>query len=151
MKVIASMAIVTTRPLAYSAEAMPPAASIWLKTQPPKISPLALVSAGMAATRTVSSPRGSTGTGKALSDGAVAGFKGLASAAECDDTLLNPQCSDCRRLGSLVPARARREGNLKRLWPNLTGSRRRLTTSRRYERRATLSRQNQKSALSILY
>jgi hypothetical protein len=66
----------------------------------------------MAATRTVSSPRGSTGTGKALSDGAVAGFKGLASAAECDDTLLNPQCSDSHRAGNLVPACAWREANL---------------------------------------
>src|ERR1700678_3188059 len=37
---------------------MPPAWSIWLITQPPKISPLTLVSRGMAIRRTVSSPRG---------------------------------------------------------------------------------------------
>src|SRR6516162_9285468 len=60
MNVIASMAMVTTRPFAYSEQAMPPAASIWLRTQPPKISPFALVSAGMAETLTVTSPRGST-------------------------------------------------------------------------------------------
>src|SRR5271157_165381 len=37
---------------------MPPAWSIWLITQPPKMSPLMLVSRGMAITRIVSSPRG---------------------------------------------------------------------------------------------
>src|SRR6185437_11264757 len=58
MKVIASTAIVTTLPCARSTAAMPPAWSIWLITQPPKMSPLALVSAGMAMRRTVSSPCG---------------------------------------------------------------------------------------------
>src|SRR5271166_2540428 len=59
MKVMASTAIVTTRPWARSTAAMPPAWSIWLNTQPPKMSPLALVSFGMATRRTVSSPCGS--------------------------------------------------------------------------------------------
>src|SRR5262245_28014401 len=58
MNVIASTAMVTTRPCARSTPAMPPAWSMRDSTQPPKMSPLALVSAGMALMRTVSSPRG---------------------------------------------------------------------------------------------
>src|SRR5215813_3576578 len=58
MNVIASTEIVTTRPCARSTPAMPPAWSMRDSTQPPKMSPLALVSAGMALMRTVSSPRG---------------------------------------------------------------------------------------------
>ena len=58
MKVMASTAMVTTRPRARSTPAMPPAWSMRDSTQPPKISPLALVSAGIALMRTVSSPRG---------------------------------------------------------------------------------------------
>ena len=48
MKVMASTATVTTRPLARSMAAMAPAMSIWLITQPPKMSPAGLVSAGIA-------------------------------------------------------------------------------------------------------
>ncbi len=50
--------MVTARPRARSTAAMPPAWSMRDSTQPPKISPLALVSAGMAMTRTVKAPRG---------------------------------------------------------------------------------------------
>lgn len=59
MKCMASTATVTTRPCARSTPAMPPAWSICDITQPPKMSPLALVSAGIAMVRTVRSPRGS--------------------------------------------------------------------------------------------
>src|SRR5947208_669047 len=58
MNVIRSTTSVTTRPRARSTPAMPPAWSMCAITQPPKISPLALVSAGIAMVRTVSSPRG---------------------------------------------------------------------------------------------
>src|SRR4029079_18633627 len=58
MNVIASRAMVTTRPWARSTPAMPPAWSMRDSTQPPKMSPLALVSAGIALIRTVSVPRG---------------------------------------------------------------------------------------------
>ena len=60
IKCMASSATVTTRPCDRSTPAMPPATSICDSTQPPKISPLALVSAGMAIVRTVNSPRGSS-------------------------------------------------------------------------------------------
>jgi hypothetical protein len=63
MKVIASTAIVTTRPRAHSTPAMPPAWSMCAITQPPKMSPLALVSAGIAMVRTVSAPRGTLSSG----------------------------------------------------------------------------------------
>ena len=43
-----STATVTARPRPRSTAAMPPAISIWDMTQPPKMSPLALASAGMA-------------------------------------------------------------------------------------------------------
>src|SRR5690606_7772826 len=59
MKVMASTATVTTRPLTRSTAAMAPAMSIWLITQPPKISPAGLVSAGMARVRMVRAPLGS--------------------------------------------------------------------------------------------
>src|SRR5690606_5962962 len=59
MKVIASTATVTTRPVTRSTAAMAPAMSIWLITQPPKMSPAGLVSAGMARVRMVSVPEGS--------------------------------------------------------------------------------------------
>ena len=51
-------AAVTTRPLARSAARMPQARSICAITQPPKISPAALASAGMASVRSVRSPTG---------------------------------------------------------------------------------------------
>src|SRR5690606_15412563 len=57
---ISLTAAVTTRPLARSAARMPQARSICAMTQPPKISPAALVSAGMASVLSVSSPIGST-------------------------------------------------------------------------------------------
>jgi len=58
MKVMASSAMVTARPWLRSTAAMPPAWSMRDSTQPPKMSPLALVSPGMALMRTVSVPRG---------------------------------------------------------------------------------------------
>src|SRR5690606_14887072 len=59
MKLMASTATVATRPPTCSTAAMAPAMSIWLITQPPKMSPAALVSAGMAMVRMVMAPRGS--------------------------------------------------------------------------------------------
>jgi len=56
MKVIESTATVTTRPFARSTAAIAPAISIWLITQPPKMSPAGFVSAGIARVRTVSAP-----------------------------------------------------------------------------------------------
>jgi hypothetical protein len=58
-KFIASIATVTVRDLAILEANTPPPISIWLKSQPPKISPLALVSAGIASVRMQRSPRGS--------------------------------------------------------------------------------------------
>src|SRR5690606_24843243 len=58
MKVMPSTATVTTRPLTRSMAAMAPAMSIWLITQPPKMSPAGLVSAGMARVLMVSAPLG---------------------------------------------------------------------------------------------
>jgi hypothetical protein len=54
-----STATVTTRPLATVVADIFPAMSISDMIQPPKISPLGLVSVGMASTREASSPRGS--------------------------------------------------------------------------------------------
>src|SRR5271170_7168698 len=51
-------AMVATRPSARWPAKMPPEMSICASTHPPKISPLGLVSAGMASVRVVSSPRG---------------------------------------------------------------------------------------------
>src|SRR5690606_9662720 len=56
-KVMASTATVTTRPWARRAATTPPAISIWLSTQPPKISPLPFMSAGIGAERITGSPR----------------------------------------------------------------------------------------------
>ena len=53
---MALIATVATRPPATSAPATPPARSICDNSQPPKMSPLALVSRGMATVRRVSSP-----------------------------------------------------------------------------------------------
>ena len=51
MNFIASMAMVATRPSARVPPTIPPAMSIWLSTQPPKISPLTFTSAGIAKVR----------------------------------------------------------------------------------------------------
>src|SRR3954453_63515 len=56
---MASMATVTVRDFAILDANTPPPMSIWLSSQPPKISPLALVSAGIASVRMQRSPRGS--------------------------------------------------------------------------------------------
>src|SRR6478735_10931768 len=53
------MATVTVRDLASFDANTPPPTSIWLSSQPPKMSPLALVSAGIASVRMQRSPRGS--------------------------------------------------------------------------------------------
>src|SRR3712207_1122850 len=53
-------ATVATRPRASAPAAMPPATSIRDISQPPKMSPAGLVSAGMARVRTASSPLGSS-------------------------------------------------------------------------------------------
>src|SRR5207302_1103110 len=50
---------VTTRPSAHRVAVIAPAASISDMIQPPKMSPLGLVSAGIARVRAASSPRGS--------------------------------------------------------------------------------------------
>src|SRR5690606_8166900 len=60
---MASTATVTTRPWQRSTAAIAPAMSIWLITQPPKMSTAGLVSAGMASVRMVSEPVGSVGLG----------------------------------------------------------------------------------------
>src|SRR4051812_35077058 len=56
---MASIATVTVRDCAVLEAKMPPPRSIWLSSQPPKISPLALVSAGIARVRMQRSPPGS--------------------------------------------------------------------------------------------
>jgi len=53
-----SMATVATRPPATSLAVTIPARSIWHSSQPPKISPMGLVSAGMATVRSERSPWG---------------------------------------------------------------------------------------------
>ena len=58
-------ATVATRPLARAPAVMPPATSIWDISQPPKMSPLGLVSRGMARVRMAISPRGSGGASAA--------------------------------------------------------------------------------------
>jgi hypothetical protein len=50
---------VTVRDFASLEANTPPPMSIWLNSQPPKMSPLALVSAGIAKVRMQRSPRGS--------------------------------------------------------------------------------------------
>src|SRR6476661_4105036 len=57
MNSIRSMAIVATGPLERSRAIMPPALSIWLRTQPPKMWPLALMSAGPGIRRRIGSRR----------------------------------------------------------------------------------------------
>src|SRR5882757_1650488 len=56
---MASIATVTVRDFAILDANTPPPMSIWLSSQPPKISPLALVSAGIATVRVQRSPPGS--------------------------------------------------------------------------------------------
>src|SRR5688500_12003206 len=56
MNSIASIATVATRPSASRAATMPAAMSIWERTQPPKIWPLALMSPGRGTTRNIASP-----------------------------------------------------------------------------------------------
>ena len=55
---IAKTRTVTVRDLASFDANTPPPTSIWLSSQPPKMSPLALVSAGIASVRVQRSPRG---------------------------------------------------------------------------------------------
>ena len=55
---MASMATVTVRDFATFDAKMPPPMSIWLSSQPPKMSPFWLVSAGIASVRVQSSPSG---------------------------------------------------------------------------------------------
>ena len=63
---MASMATVTTRPCARSAATTPPAMSICERIQPPKMSPLALASAGRGTVR-ITAERG-----RAMSDSLAA-------------------------------------------------------------------------------
>src|SRR3546814_18994090 len=55
MNCIASMATVATGPNASLAATMPPAISIWLKTQPPKMWPFVLMSPGRGTVRNMGS------------------------------------------------------------------------------------------------
>src|SRR5258708_12501517 len=55
---MASIATVTVRDFAILDAKIPPPISIWLSSQPPKISPFALVSAGIARGRVQRTPRG---------------------------------------------------------------------------------------------
>src|SRR3990170_8413787 len=55
---MASTATVAARPAARALAVMPPAISICDSTQPPKMSPLGLASAGMASVRVARVPRG---------------------------------------------------------------------------------------------
>src|SRR5829696_5282927 len=59
MNSIRSIAIVATGPPERSRAMMPPALSIWLKTQPPKMWPFALMSPGLGISRRMGSPRSS--------------------------------------------------------------------------------------------
>src|SRR3546814_16596988 len=67
---MASTATVATRPAARAPAVMPPAMSICDSTQPPKMSPLGLASAGMARVRVASVPRGRPGD-SAVMDSAI--------------------------------------------------------------------------------
>src|SRR5258708_1379902 len=58
-KLIASIATVTVRDFAILEAKMPPPISIWMSSQPPKMSPFWLVSAGIASVRIDRSPQGS--------------------------------------------------------------------------------------------
>src|SRR5580700_10557022 len=64
------MATVTTRPPARRTATVPPARSIWHSSQPPKMSPCGLVSAGMAMVRIAGSVSGGTST---AADGVAVG------------------------------------------------------------------------------
>src|ERR1700692_1325560 len=72
------MATVTTRPPACRTATVAPARSIWQSSQPPKISPCGLVSAGMAMVRIAGSVSGGTST--AVEVAAVGSDIGLQSA-----------------------------------------------------------------------
>src|ERR1700686_3868880 len=72
------MATVTTRPPACRTATVAPARSIWQSSQPPKISPCGLVSAGMAMVRIAGSASGGTST--AVEGPAVGSDIGLQSA-----------------------------------------------------------------------
>src|SRR5947209_655548 len=54
-KVMAVIATVTVRPFARRVATVPPARSIWERSQPPKMSPCGLASAGIAIARNVGS------------------------------------------------------------------------------------------------
>src|SRR3981081_1530196 len=59
--VIPVMATVATRPCARCDATLPPARSIWASSQPPKMSPLGLASAGIAMARKAGSPASEAG------------------------------------------------------------------------------------------
>src|SRR5580700_4002056 len=75
---MAVMATVTTRPPVRRTATDAPARSIWHNSQPPKISPCGLVSAGMAMVRIAGSVSGGTST--AVEGAAVGSDIGLQSA-----------------------------------------------------------------------
>src|SRR3954470_8238757 len=60
MNSIRSMATVATGPMARCEATIPPAMSIWLSTQPPKMWPLALMSPGPGTTRRIGSALGAS-------------------------------------------------------------------------------------------
>src|SRR5215831_18727880 len=78
---MAVIATVTQRPLARRVAAVPPARSICDNSQPPKMSPCGLASAGMAMARKAGSARGG------LPDGSEAGIGNPTSAS---DTRISP-------------------------------------------------------------
>src|SRR5512140_3309075 len=72
LKMNSFTATVAIRPLAWRAAITPPARSTWAMTQPPKMSPLALLSAGMGITLSTSS----LSTGKGGPEGRVSADMG---------------------------------------------------------------------------
>src|ERR1700693_3897819 len=69
-----AIATVTTRPRARRVANVLPARSIWHSSQPPKMSPCGLVSAGIATARSAGSASGAVSTGSdGLADGSAMG------------------------------------------------------------------------------
>src|SRR5579862_7791660 len=102
---MASTATVTTRPLARRTAATPPAISIWDIIQPPKMSPLALASAGMAMVRSAGSRAGGPGVSTVLMGMGWSSVPTIYCVSP-HNTLQHTACSGFRSLLILRPAMA---------------------------------------------
>src|SRR5436309_5678789 len=102
---MAVSATVTVRPLARRVATVPPARSICESSQPPKISPCGLASAGMAMARSAGSPRGSR------SEVSVAWLDGMASVHYCAAHACHSTADRCyRSSGKTMTKRAESAG-----------------------------------------